>query len=178
VQEETNIGAVSDPLAGSYYVEALTDQLARAAEALAAEVEELGGFIAAQESGWIRTFVEDSAQRWRRLVESGDRRMVGVNTHVTMDPTEERIFQVDADVERIAVERLEKLRAERDSKRFTDSMERFEAAAHEFAGMEPAELGDDTLVEAAIDAARADATTGEMMGVLKSALGWRAPHES
>jgi len=70
------------------------------------------------------------------------------------------------------------LRAERDTKRFTDAMQRFEAAAGEFAQMETADLGNDTLVEAAIEAARADATTGEMMGVLKSALGWRAPHES
>jgi methylmalonyl-CoA mutase, N-terminal domain len=178
VQDETNIGAVSDPLAGSYYVEALTDQVARAAEALAAEVEELGGFISAQESGWIRTIVEDSAQRWRQLVESGDRRMVGVNTHVAENSAEERIFQVDEDVERIAVERLKELRAQRDSRRYDESMARFEAVANDFAQKDTADLGDDALVAAAIDAARADATTGEMMDVLKSALGWRAPHES
>ena len=86
------------------------------------------------------------------------------------------VFEVDSAVEKIAVERIQDLRATRDAARFDDAIGRLREAAEHFARREVDELGDDRLMEAAIDAARADATTGEMMGALKGALGWRAPH--
>lgn len=177
IQEETNVTAVSDPLAGSWYVEALTDQVARAALEVADEVEEKGGYVAAQEAGWIRAAVEESAARWRDEVDSGKRRIVGLNCYETDDHQEPEIFTVDPEVERIAVERIHEHRTSRDSEAWETAMHEFENAAKEFADLEVAELGDNRLMECAIEAARADATTGEMMGVLKNALGWRAPHE-
>ncbi len=178
IKEETNIAAVSDPLAGSYFVEALTDQLAAAALEIVAEVEKLGGYVAAQQRGWIRSSVEGSASRWRRLVDSGDRRIVGLNCYVTEETQEPEIFTVDPEVERIAVERMHEDRARRDAARFDRAMSELGLAAKAFAEKDAAELGGDQLMAAAIEAARADATTGEMMAVLKSALGWGAPHES
>jgi methylmalonyl-CoA mutase N-terminal domain/subunit len=177
IQEETNVSQVSDPLAGSWYIEALTDQIANAALELANEVEGKGGYVAAQESGWIRAGVEESAARWRDEVDSGKRRIVGLNCYETSDEQEPQIFTVDPQVERIAVERIREHRAARDSEKWEGAMHEFEKAAKEFADLEVSELGDDRLMQTAIDAARADATTGEMMGVLKRALGWRAPHE-
>lgn len=76
-----------------------------------------------------------------------------------------------------AVERILALRAERDAQRWADAMRRFEQAAVDFAKKDIADLGADELMLAAIEAARANATTGEMMGVLKQALGWGPPHE-
>lgn len=178
IQEETNITAVSDPLAGSYYVESLTDQLAEAALALVDDVEAQGGFVQAQRNGWIRSVVEDSSERWRELVDSGERRIVGLNCYTAEDEAEPQLFNVDPDVERIAVERVRQLRAERDGAAFDRAMEGLDLAAKEFADSTMRQLGDDSLLEAAIDAARADATTGEIMGVLKRHLGWAAPHES
>ncbi len=177
IQEETNITAVCDPLAGSYYLESLTDRLVKAALEVVAAVEERGGYVAAQRSGWIRGEVEQAAARWRARVDSGRRRVVGLNCYTTEETQEPQIFTVDPEVERIAVERIQAHRASRDRVRLDHAIRNLEQAAQAFAKKDVSQLGDDSLMEAAIDAARADATTGEMMGVLKSALGWRAPHE-
>ncbi|MFQ5555818.1 MAG: methylmalonyl-CoA mutase family protein, partial [Acidimicrobiia bacterium] len=177
IQEETNITAVSDPLAGSYYVEALTDQIADAALELVDEIEAQGGYVAAQQSGWIRRTVETSAERWQGLVDAGSRAIVGRNVYVTDEPADVTHFKVDPEVERIAVERIQKLRAERDTGRWEQAMRRLAKAAETLSGKGYEDLGDGELMEAAIEAAAADATTGEMMGALKDALGWRAPHE-
>ncbi len=177
IQEETNITSVSDPLAGSYYVESLTDQIANAALEFVERVEAQGGYIAAQQSGWIRREVEESAENWREMVNSGERKVVGMNCYETDDEAQQPIFKVDKEVERIAVERIQAHRAERDAGRYEAAMAEFRKAAEAFAKKDYADLGDGSLMETAIEAARADATTGEMMGVLKDALGWRAPHE-
>ncbi len=177
IQEETNITCVSDPLAGSYYVEALTDQIANEALKLVERIEELGGYIEAQRSGWLRREVEASADRWRTMVEKGERKVVGLNCYEEEEETAPEIFKVDHEAERIAIERVQALRESRDGARYDRAMAAFKDRAEAFAAMSHDELGDSGLIEAAIEAARADATTGEMMGVLKDALGWRAPHE-
>ncbi|RLE13045.1 MAG: hypothetical protein DRJ28_08045 [Actinobacteria bacterium] len=79
-------------------------------------------------------------------------------------------------MEEIAITRIKALRAERDGDRWDQAMHRFTEVAEAMATMDYSDI-DGSLMEAAIDAAQADATTGEMMGVLKNALGWRAPHE-
>ncbi len=176
IQEETNITSVSDPLAGSYYVEALTDQIAAAALAFVDEIESQGGYIAAQESGWIRRRVEASAERWRDLVDSGERSIVALNKYVTDEPPPANLFKIDPAAEQTAIDRIQALRAGRDQDAWQTTMDTFAAVAGDFAKKDYADL-DGSLIEAAIAAAAADATTGEMMGVLKDALGWRAPHE-
>ncbi len=178
IAEETNVNAVSDPLGGSYYVEALTDQIAEAARAVAEEVEAQGGYVEAQRRGWIRSQIEASADRWREAVDSGERRVVGLNCHQVDEEPEVPIFRVDPEVERAAVERIREHRATRDESRWKRAMTAFEQAAERFARRDVPELGEPELMVAAVEAARADATTGEMMGVLKSALGWGPPHES
>lgn len=178
IQEETNVTAVTDPLAGSYYVEALTGQLAEAALELVADVEAQGGYVQAQRNGWIRSVVEDSAERWREAVNSGQRRIVGLNCYTVEEEPEPQLFKVDPEVERIAVRRVQELRASRDAAAFGTAMAGLERAAEEFAGSRIDQLGQDALMQATIDAARADATTGEIMGVLKRHLGWGPPHES
>ncbi|MBT6095825.1 MAG: hypothetical protein HOH04_13155 [Rhodospirillaceae bacterium] len=179
IQEETNITSVSDPLAGSYFVEALTDQIAEAALEFVERVEEQGGYIAAQQKGWIRREVETSADLWREQVNSGERSVVGLNCYVDEgeETAQPSIFKVDPNVERIAIERIQELRATRDGTKYEAAMTAFQEAATKFAESDYADLRGCRLTETAIDAARADATTGEMMGVLKEALGWRAPHE-
>jgi len=177
IQEETNVAAVSDPLAGSWYVEALTDQIATAASAFADEVAAQGGYVAAQQQGWIRRRVEASAAAWRRQVDSGERRLVGLNCYQADEAPPEHIFKVDKNAEQVAIERICKLRESRDDGRYRRAMDDFAAAAAGFAAASVSDLTESRLMPAAIEAARADATTGEMMAVLKSALGWRAPHE-
>ncbi|MBA3569520.1 MAG: hypothetical protein H0W28_09280 [Pyrinomonadaceae bacterium] len=144
--------------------------------AVVEKVEAQGGYVAAQQKGWIRREVERSAARWRELVNSGERRIVGQNCYVREEGPEPEIFEISPDVEQIAIERIRELRATRDSARFKRAMSDFEVAAKSFANRKVSELGDDNLMLAAIEAARADATTGEMMGVLKSALTWGPPY--
>lgn len=176
IAEETNITAVADALGGSWYLESLTSQIEEAAMALAAKVEAQGGYIAAQRKGWIRDEVERSGDRLREKVHSGKRRVVGLNCYQVDEEPEVPIFQVDPEVERVAVERIRALRADRDEERWTVAMHKYKQAAARFARRDVADLGDDELMLAAIEAARADATTGEMMGVLKESLGWGPPH--
>jgi len=177
IQEETNVLNVSDPLAGSYFVEWLTARVGAEALKLVTEIETQGGYTAAQESGWIRDRVEDVAERWREDVNSGRRRIVGLNCYTVPDEPDPQVFTVAEDIEAIAIGRLRQLRADRDPIRFDAAINRFRERAHQFAEMDISGLGQSQLIEAAIDAARADATTGEMMGVLKDELGWAAPHE-
>jgi methylmalonyl-CoA mutase N-terminal domain/subunit len=177
IAEETNVTAVADALGGSWYLESLTSRMADAAVALASQIEARGGYIAAQRKGWIRAEVERSADRWRAEVDSGARRIVGLNCYQVEGEPAVPIFRVDPEVERVAVERIRALRAERDEARWVRAMRELEQAAARFANKEVSDLGDDELILASIEAARADATTGEMMGVLKKALGWGPPHE-
>jgi methylmalonyl-CoA mutase N-terminal domain/subunit len=111
------------------------------------------------------------------MVNRGQRRVVGLNCYQTNGQVQSNLFKVDSEVERIAVERIRELRASRDSARFQRAMGRFTEAARAFAAADVDRQAESQLMPAAIDAARADATTGEMMGVLKEALGWSAPHE-
>ena len=177
IQEETNITAVSDPLAGSYYVESLTNEIAKQALELVAKIEEQGGYIAAQKKGYIRREIEASADRWRELVESGERAIVGLNCYKEENEPKPEIFRVDREAEKIAVDRVQKLRADRDTDKYDKAMAKLKVVAEDFAGKDVSEIGDGSLIDAAVDAARADATTGEMMSILTTALGWKTPHE-
>jgi len=178
IQEETNVTAVSDPLAGSYYVEALTDQMATSALELVEQIEAQGGYVAAQQSGWIRRQVENSASRWRDMIDDGQKRIVGMNCHIVEeDEQSEPTFKVDEEVERIAIERIVELREKRDAKRYEKAIAAFADSTQALAKTNLADFNGHGLMETAIEAARADATTGEMMGVMKTAFGWAAPHE-
>ncbi len=177
IQEETNVTSVADPLAGSYYVEALTDQMASAAMELVEQIEAQGGYVAAQQSGWIRRQVDDSATRWRDMINDGQKKIVGMNCYTVDEDEQEATFKVDEEVERIAIERIEELREKRDAKRHETAMAAFAASADAMAKTNLADLNGHDLIETAIEAARADATTGEMMGVMKAAFGWSAAHE-
>jgi methylmalonyl-CoA mutase N-terminal domain/subunit len=177
IQEETNITAVSDPLGGSYYVEWLTEQVGAAALEVQRRIEEAGGYVRAWETGLVRSTVEQSAYEWREAVNRGERIVVGVNKYVTEREPPVPVFRVDPEVERIAVERLERLRAERDQARWKAAMEDLRREARAFAAKEIQDLdGDYALIETLVEAARADATIGEMMGVLKEHLGWGPAH--
>ncbi len=176
IQEETNIAAVSDPLAGSYFVESLTDQVAAAVAALAQEIEDMGGYIAAQRQGWIRNQIEATAERWRDDVEAGRAGVVGINRYVEEEAGEPELFTVYEEVERIAIERVQALRKDRDDTRHAAALAEFRAAVAAFADQDMAEVGQGRLMETAIEAAAADATTGEMMAVMQEILGWDAPY--
>jgi methylmalonyl-CoA mutase len=156
--EETGIPRVVDPLAGSYYIEALTDRLAAEAWALIEEVEELGGMTKAVASGMPKLRIEESAARRQARVDRGDEVIVGVNKYQPANPEHVDVLSIDnTDVRRQQVARLERVRAERDEQACQDALARLTEGA----------AGDGNLLALCIEAARARATVGEMSDAME-----------
>jgi methylmalonyl-CoA mutase len=156
--EETGIPRVVDPLAGSYYVESLTQALADEAWTLIDEVEALGGMTKAVASGMPKLRIEESAARRQAAVDRGEEAIVGVNKYRAKDPEHVDVLAIDnTDVRRQQVARLERVRAERNDRACRDALSRLTEAA----------AGDGNLLALCIDAARARATVGEMSDAME-----------
>ncbi len=169
IQEESGITRVADPLGGSYYVETLTNQIEAAALKIYDEVEKRGGYHKCHD--FVRSKIEASARRWRDEVDLKKRIIVGLNKYASDETQDTEIYKANPDSERIAVERVKALRARRDAAKWEAAMTELDQAAKRF---KAGEVG--LLFPAMIEASDADATTGELMGVLKRNLGWAAPH--
>src|SRR5262249_60606506 len=114
IAAETGVAAVADPLGGSYYVEALTDQVEEEALRIMAEVDERGGAVAAIESGWMQRRIAESAYRQQRRIESGSRVVVGVNRFQADGGDAVEIVRIGPKHQQAQVEALRELRARRD----------------------------------------------------------------
>jgi methylmalonyl-CoA mutase N-terminal domain/subunit len=169
IQEESGITRVADPLGGSYFVESLTNQIEAAAEEIYGEVEARGGYHRCHD--FVRARIEASAARWRDQVDAKQRIVVGMNKFASAEEQEIEVFKVNPGAERVAIERIRELRARRDHGKWERAMAALRDAAKRFAGGERG-----LLMPAMIDASDADATTGELMGVLKEAVGWAPPY--
>ncbi len=167
IAEETGAVAVSDPMGGSYYVEALTDEIERKVFEIIADIDERGGLIACIESGWIKQQVSAAAYDWRQEVESGARTMVGVNKYATDEPEQFAVFQPDPNAARLAIEDLERHRRERDGARCTAALAELRRAAEQV--RDGHDIG--SVMASLIEAADADATLGEMQAVLHDIFG-------
>ena len=163
---ETGVPNVADPLGGSYYVEALTDQLEREAEGLFAEIEAQGGVVVAIESGWFQRQIAQSAARFQAEVESGRRVIVGVNDFLEAEDTGVEILTIGTAAEATQRARLARLRAERNAEAVERALEQLRAAAAEDRNVLPAMLG----------CARAYCTLFEIREVLERVYGsYREP---
>ena len=162
LQEETGITHVVDPLAGSYYVESLTAELADKAWALMAEVEAMGGMTRAVAAGMPKLRIEESAARRQALIDRGQEVIVGVNKYRPEVKTPVEILDIDTAAVRDAqVKRLAEIRASRNETNVRNALAALEAAAR----------GDSNLLEAAVDAARARASVGEISLALERVFG-------
>jgi methylmalonyl-CoA mutase N-terminal domain/subunit len=164
---ETGVPNVMDPLGGSYYVEALTDQLEREAEGLFAEIETIGGVVPGLEQGWFQRKIHESAARQQWEIEQHRRAIVGVNEFVTADEALEiPILKVGPEVDREQRARLAKVRAERDNAVVTERLDRLRQAAR----------GTENVFPHILDAARAYATLYEIRRALEDVFGaYREP---
>ncbi|WP_118137153.1 methylmalonyl-CoA mutase [Oceanicella sp. SM1341] len=163
LQEETGICNVVDPLAGSYYVEKLTADLAEAAWALMEEVEAMGGMTKAVASGMPKLRIEESAARRQAAVDRGDEVIVGVNKYRPAKPDPIEILDVDnVAVREAQVARLKRIRDSRDQPACDAALAALE---------EVARLGQGNLLEAAVEAARARATVGEISDAMERVFG-------
>src|SRR5688572_5812982 len=115
LMHEAGTTDTADPLGGSWYVESLTDELEALATELIERVDELGGAVAAIEAGWVQGQIEESAFRWQREVERGERVIVGVNRFATDEPERVELHRLDPAIERAQRERTQTLRGRRDA---------------------------------------------------------------
>jgi len=170
IAHEIGVTEVIDPLAGSYYVEALTDRLEAEAQALLTRVRQMGGAIKAIESGWMQQQIADSAWEKQQAIESGRQIIVGVNRYQTPEETRPvGIFRPDPETYRLQQERLLKLRRERDNNAVQAALAHLQAVAQAPAGP------DTNLMPSILEAVRAYATLGEICGVLRRVWGEYVP---
>jgi len=160
--EETGIPKVVDPLAGSYYVERLTQDLADRAWAIIEEVEALGGMTKAVESGMPKLRIEEAAARRQARVDRGEEVLVGVNKYRPADVEHVDVLDIDnSKVRDQQIARLEEVRANRDAAACQAALDALRAGAS----------GSANLLALCIDAARARATVGEMSQAMEDVFG-------
>ncbi len=163
LQEETGICRVVDPWGGSYYVESLTDQVARKAWTLIEEVEKLGGMTRAIETGLPKMRIEEAAAKRQARIDSGRETIVGVNKYAVTSEQEIDVLVVDnAAVREKQLARLAEVRARRNSKEVEASLNALTRCA---------ETGEGNLLELAVNAARKRATLGEISSALEKVFG-------
>jgi methylmalonyl-CoA mutase N-terminal domain/subunit len=151
----------ADPLGGSYFIEALTDELEAKAWELIERVDELGGAVAAVEQGFIQDEIEQAAFRWQQEVETGERVIVGVNRFTEGEEEPIELYRLDPEAEKRQLERTARVRAERNM----DEAKRATAAVREAA------RGDTNLLVPMREALRARVTVGEICNALRDEFG-------
>ena len=158
---ESGVGDVIDPLAGSYYIEALTDRVEGEANAYLDRIEDMGGALTAIEQGFQQREIQESAFRLQRMMEQGERTVVGVNRFATEQLEVPEIMRVDQTVGRRQGERLAALRASRDQAAVDAALGRIREAAR----------GEANLMPLFIEAVEVYATLGEICNVLREEWG-------
>lgn len=163
LQNETGVTKVVDPLAGSYYIESLTKDLADKAWALIEEVETLGGMTKAVESGLPKRLIEEAATRRQAAVDKGEEVIVGVNKFRLEQEDEIEILEIDnTSVRNSQVARISQLKKTRDNAKVEATLTELERVAT---------TGEGNLLAAAVEASRARATVGEISDAMRRAFG-------
>jgi methylmalonyl-CoA mutase N-terminal domain/subunit len=161
LQHEAGATDTADPLGGSFFIEALTDELEADALELIERVDGLGGAVAAIEAGYVQDEIEQSAFAWQQQVEGGERVIVGVNRHVEPEAEKVELHRIDPDAERRQLERTARVRADRNADDATRALEAVREAAR----------GDANLLPVMRDALRALCTIGEICETLRGEWG-------
>jgi methylmalonyl-CoA mutase, N-terminal domain len=162
IAEETGVANTIDPLGGSYFIEALTTRLEERAYEYFAKIDELGGMVEAVKHGFPQREIADAAFRYQQEVESGARRLVGVNAYTEGEDDETAILRIDPAFEADQVRRVREIRQRRDPAPVKTALDRLEAAARD-----PGQ----NLMPLLLDAARVEVTEGEMIETLQRVFG-------
>jgi methylmalonyl-CoA mutase, N-terminal domain len=162
IAHESGVADTIDPLAGSYLVEHLTDEVEKRAWEYLKWIDERGGMVRAVEEGLIQGEIEDSAYRWQREIEEKSRKIVGVNCFETDEPSRLETMRHDPQVHDSQVGRLRTVREERDGQAVEAALKRLETAARDSSA---------GLMEPIIETVKTYATLGEICGVLRRVFG-------
>src|SRR5205823_3119400 len=158
---ETGAANTIDPLGGSYFMEALTDEMERQAEAYFKRIDEIGGVIPAIEAGFFQREIADAAFRYQKELEDKRRIVVGVNDFTVDEEEPIEILRIDPRLESQQSERVREVRRKRDGAKATNALSQLRKAA----------AGNDNLMPYILDAVRAYATEGEIMQAMIEVFG-------
>jgi methylmalonyl-CoA mutase N-terminal domain/subunit len=161
VAYESGVAETVDPLAGSYYVEALTNDIETKALEYIKKIDEIGGAAKAIERGYVQQEIQDSAYKYQMEVEAGHRIIVGMNKFQVKEAAPKGLLKVDPMVGELQKQKLDNLRKERDNSKVESSLEALRQAAQ----------GEDNLMPFILEAVRSYATLGEVCGVLREVFG-------
>ena len=169
VAEESGLADTVDPLGGSYYVEALTNQIEAECWDYIKKIDDLGGAVVAIEKGYIQREIQDSAYKWQMEVEKKERIIVGVNKYQIKEKPPEGLLRVDAAVGEFQKGKLAKMKASRDNAAVVEKLAALEAACKDESV---------NLMPVILDAVKVYATLGEICGVMRKVFGEYQPHVS
>jgi len=161
IAHESGVANTIDPVAGSFYIEHLTDEIQKRVEEYLAQIEKMGGAGRAIETGFITREIQESAWKFQKAVDGGTRTVVGVNKFTTEQQVKARLFRPDAAAQEKQKARLRKLRAERDGARWDTALRALEDAAR----------GSENLMPYILNAVEAYATVGEISNTLRRVFG-------
>lgn len=167
VAEESGAALTIDPLAGSYYVEALTDKIEAEIDAYIQKIDDMGGTLRAIEHGYIQKEIQNSAYRFQKEIESGDRVYVGINEYTMEEEPPDNLLKIDMHVGEKAAQKLKDLREGRDQDAWQKALDNLRQVSET----------DQNVMPAVIDAVRAKATVGEICDVWRDVFGEYRPKE-
>jgi methylmalonyl-CoA mutase N-terminal domain/subunit len=161
IAHESGVADTIDPLAGSYYLESLTQRMEQGFERYLGEIEKMGGMVEAVERGYPQREITEASFHFQQQVEEGEKVVVGINKYATADQAPIPTLAIDPDVESKQIARLTETRKTRDSGRWNESIDALRAAA----------TSGDELMPRFLECARASASVGEQVHVLKEVFG-------
>ncbi len=161
VAYESGIANTIDPLAGSYFVEAMTDQIEKEAEEYINKIDSMGGMITAIENGYIQKEIQNAAYKYEREIENGDRIIVGVNKFQVKEDQKPDLLKIDLKVQDEQIKFLQKVKSERDNGKVNSTLNNLIKAAE----------GDENIIPFILSAVKAYASVGEICNSMRSVFG-------
>ena len=161
VAYESGVVNTIDPLAGSYYVEAMTDSIEKEADEYISRIDGLGGMIAAIENGYVQSEIQNAAYQFEKELESGKRIVVGINKFQSKEDSKPDLLKINMKVQEDQIEFLNKIKAKRNASEVSASLDELKKAAG----------GNDNLMPFILDAVKAYATVGEICDAMREIFG-------
>ena len=166
VAEESGITNTVDPLAGSYYVEAMTDLIEKEATEYIEKIDAMGGMTEAIEAGFVQTEIQKSAYKYEMEIEENERIIVGVNKYQVKEPEHKGLLKIDIKVQEEQIKFLKKIRSERNNEVVNKNLSALKKAAE----------GTDNLMPFILEAVKSYASIGEICNTMRSVFGEYKEH--
>jgi methylmalonyl-CoA mutase N-terminal domain/subunit len=166
VAEESGVTNTIDPLAGSYYIEAMTDLIEKDAQEYIAKIDSMGGMTEAIDAGFVQKEIQNSAYKYEMEIEENERIIVGVNKYQIQEPEHKDLLKIDMKVQEDQIKFLKKIRSERNNDEVKEKLSALKKAAE----------GDDNLMPFIVDAVRVYSSIGEICNTMRSVFGEYREH--